>query len=210
MLAHFLYAFVTLFVIIDPVGNAAIFAGLMRGAPLALRRLCALRGVVVATLLIFAFALGGGALLRALGITLPAFRVAGGILLFLLATDMVFARESGIRRPTASEEQEAELRRDISVFPLAFPLLAGPGALTSIVLLMERAGSSLGALGTIGALIAVMVITLALLIAAAQVVRLVGVTGATVMSRVLGIILAALAAQLVLDGLVQGWPSFRG
>ncbi len=209
MLAHLLYAFVTLFVIVDPVGSAAIFSGLMRGAPIRLRRLYAVRGVIVATVLILAFALGGSALLHALGITLPAFRVAGGILLFLLATEMVFARESGIRRPTASEEQETEQRRDISVFPLAFPLLAGPGALTSIVLLMERAASPLAALGVIGALIAVMAITLALLMAAAQVSRFVGVTGATVMSRVLGIILAALAAQFVLDGLAQGWPALR-
>lgn len=210
MPAHLFYAFVTLFVIIDPVGSAAIFAGLVRGAPLRIRRLCAVRGVIIATILILAFALGGGALLRALGITLPAFRVAGGILLFLLATEMVFARELGIRRPTASEEQEAEQRHDVPVFPLAFPLLAGPGALTSIVLLMERAGSPLAALGVIGALIAVMAITLALLLAAAQVVRLVGVTGATVMSRVLGIVLAALAAQFVLDGLAQSWPALRG
>jgi multiple antibiotic resistance protein len=210
MLDHLLYAFVTLFVIIDPVGCAAIFAGLMRGAPIRLRRLWAVRGVLVATILILSFALGGSALLHALGITLPAFRVAGGILLFLLATEMVFARESGIRRPTASEEQEAEQRRDVSVFPLGFPLLAGPGALTSIVLLMDRAGSTLGALAVIGALIAVMAIALVLLLAAAQVVRLIGVTGATVMSRVLGIILAALAAQLVLDGLAQGWAGARG
>jgi multiple antibiotic resistance protein len=209
MLSHLLYAFVTLFVIIDPVGSAAIFAGLVRGAPIRFRRLCAIRGVLIATLLILAFALGGGALLRALGITLPAFRVGGGLLLFLLATEMVFARESGIRRPTRSEEQEAEQRQDVSVFPLAFPLLAGPGALTSIVLLMERAGSPLAAFGVIGALVTVMAITLVLLLAAAHVVRLVGVTGSTVMSRVLGIILAALAAQLVLDGLAQGWPALR-
>ena len=209
MLAHLLYSFVTLFVIIDPVGNAVIFAGLMRGAPEQLRRLCALRGVFIATVLILAFALGGGALLRALGITLPAFRIAGGILLFLLATEMVFARESGIRRPTALEEEETEQRHDISVFPLAFPLLAGPGALTSIVLLVERAGAPLAELGVIAALVAVMAITLALLLVAPQVMRLAGVTGANVVSRVLGIILAALAAQLVLDGLAAVWPALR-
>ncbi|MGO8919182.1 MAG: MarC family protein [Stellaceae bacterium] len=209
MLAHLLYSFVTLFVIIDPVGSAAIFAGLMRGAPGRLRRLCALRGVLIATLLILAFALGGSALLRALGITLPAFRIAGGILLFLLATEMVFARESGIRRPTAPEEEEAGQRHDISVFPLAFPLLAGPGALTSIVLLMDRAEAPLAALGVIAALVTVMAITLALLLVAPQVMRLAGVTGANVVSRVLGIILAALAAQLVLDGLAEVWPALR-
>jgi multiple antibiotic resistance protein len=209
MLAHLLYSFVTLFVIIDPVGNAVIFAGLMRGAPERLRRLCALRGVLIAAILILAFALGGGALLRALGITLPAFRIAGGILLFLLATEMVFARESGIRRPTALEEEETEQRHDISVFPLAFPLLAGPGALTSIVLLVERAGAPLAELGVIAALVAVMAVTLALLLVAPQVMRLAGVTGANVVSRVLGIILAALAAQLVLDGLAAVWPALR-
>lgn len=206
MLELFLYGFVTLFVIIDPVGSAAIFAGLMRGQPDAARRRCAMRGVIIATLLILAFALGGAWLLRALGISLPAFRIAGGILLFLLATEMVFARQSGIRGPTVSEEEEAEHRDDISVFPLAFPLLAGPGALTSIVLLIGRATSPLAAAAVIAALIAVMAITLALLLWAPRLMRLIGVTGANVVSRVLGIILAALAAQLVLDGIAQGLP----
>jgi multiple antibiotic resistance protein len=203
MLQHFLYGLVTLFVIIDPVGNAAVFVGLMRGAPPRLRRFCALRGVVIATLLMLVFALGGNRLLTALGITLPAFRIAGGILLFLLATEMVFARESGIRRPTAPEEKETERRTDISVFPLAFPLLAGPGALTSIVLLMERADSPLAVAGVIAAFALMMVLTLAVLMGAGQVVRLLGVTGVNVVSRALGVILAALATQLVLDGLTE-------
>jgi multiple antibiotic resistance protein len=207
MPTHILYSFVTLFVIIDPVGSAAIFAGLARGVPAQLRRAVAIRGVLIATALILAFALGGDWLLRALGITLPAFRIAGGILLFLLATEMVFARQSGIRRPTAPEEEEAGQRHDVSVFPLAFPLLAGPGALTSIVLLMERAAAPLAALGVIAALAAVMAITLALLLAAPRVMRLIGVTGANVVSRVLGVILAALAAQFVLDGLIEGLAS---
>jgi multiple antibiotic resistance protein len=209
MLTHILYSFVALFVIIDPVGCAALFAGLMRGAPQRLRRLYAIRGVLIATALILAFALGGEALLAAMGISLPAFRIAGGILLFLLATEMVFARQSGIRGPTVSEEEEAEHRADISVFPLAFPLLAGPGALTSIVLLMSRAGSPLAAGGVIAALVAVMAITLLLLLAAPRVMRVIGVTGANVVSRVLGIILAALAAQLVLDGLLEGLAPVR-
>jgi multiple antibiotic resistance protein len=199
---HFLYSFVTLFVIIDPVGSAAVFVGLMQGMPRQLRSACALRGIIIATLLLLVFALVGDRLLTALGITIPAFRIAGGILLFLLATEMVFARESGIRRPTAPEEREIEHHRtDIAVFPLAFPLLAGPGALTSIVLLMGRAASPLAAAGVIAALALVMVLTLASLMAATQVVRLLGVTGVNVVSRVLGVILAALATQLVLDGL---------
>lgn len=206
MLTHILYSFVTLFVIIDPVGSAVIFAGLTRGMPDHMRRQAGLRGVLVASALILGFALGGAWLLAALGITLPAFRIAGGILLFLLATEMVFARQSGIRGPTALEEQEAEERNDVSIFPLAFPLLAGPGALTSIVLLMERA-APLAALGVVIALAAVMAITLALLLAAPRVMQLVGVTGANVVSRVLGVVLAALAAQFVLDGIVEGWAS---
>ena len=209
MLEQFLHGVVALFVIIDPVGSAAIFAALMRGAPEPFRRRMAWRGTLIAGLLILAFAFVGAPLLDALGITVPAFRVAGGVLLFLLAVDMVFARPSGIRYPTALEEEEAGHRADVSVFPWAFPLLAGPGALTSIVLLMARAQSPLEAAGVIVALIIVMAVTLVLLLSASQVVRLLGVTGTNVVGRVLGIILAALAAQYVLDGVAQALPLLR-
>src|SRR5216684_1212466 len=181
MLEQILHGGVALFVIVDPVGSAAIFAALMRGAPEPFRRRMAWRGTLV----------------------------AGILLLFLLAVDMVFARPSGIRYPTAREEEEAGHRTDISVFPLAFPLLAGPGALTSIVLLMARAPSPLEAAGVILALLIVMAVTLALLLAASPMVRLLGVTGTNVVGRVLGIILAALAAQYVLDGVVQALPQLR-
>lgn len=204
MSGQILYSFVTLFVIIDPIGNAAIFAGLMRGTPEDYRRRMALRGTLIAGILMLAFAFAGEPLLRALGITLPAFRIAGGILLFLVATEMVFARRSGIRSPTAPEQEEAAHSADISVFPLAFPLLAGPGALTSIVLLMGRAASPLAASSVVVSLAAVMTLTFLLLLLASQVLRLLGVTGTNVVSRVLGIILAALAAQLVLDGIGDG------
>lgn len=210
MIEQILHDIVALLVIIDPVGSAAIFAALLRGAPEPFRRRVACRATLIAGILILAFAFIGAPLLAALGITLPAFRIAGGVLLFLLAVDMVFARPSGIRYPTAREEEEAEHRADISVFPLAFPLLAGPGALTSIVLLMSRAQSPLEAAAVILALIVVMAATLALLLSAAQVVRLLGVTGTNVIGRVLGIILAALAAQYVLDGIAQGLPLLPG
>jgi multiple antibiotic resistance protein len=209
MIEQLLHGVVALLVIIDPVGSAAIFAALMRGAPEPYRRHMAWRGTLIAGILILAFAFVGAPLLDALGITLPAFRVAGGVLLFLLAVDMVFARPSGIRYPTAREEEEAGHRADISVFPLAFPLLAGPGALTSIVLLMSRAHSPLEAAGVIVALVIVMAVTLALLLSASQVMRLLGVTGTNVVGRVLGIILAALAAQYILDGVAQGLPPLR-
>lgn len=198
------YSFVTLLVILDPIGCAVIFAGMMRGAPEEFRQRMAWQGTAVAGGILLAFAFGGQLLLAALGISLPAFRIAGGILLFLAATDMVFARPSGIRGPTAPEQKEAERSRDISVFPLAFPLLAGPGALTSIVLLMGRATSPLARAEVIVALAVVMALALAALLCAGKVMRLLGVTGANVISRILGIILAALAAQFVLDGIAQG------
>ncbi len=200
MLRHFALSFVTLFVIVDPVGVAVIFAGLMRGASGELRRRTAVTATCIAAILLFAFALGGETFLDALGISLPAFRIAGGILLFLLATDMVFARPSGIRAPTGPEQAEAAHSADVSVFPLAFPLLAGPGAFTSVVLLTGRAASLGEFVAVIGALALVMAMSLAALVGASSVARFLGVTGANVIGRVLGIILAALAAQLVLDG----------
>lgn len=203
MSIQIVYAFVTLLVIVDPVSTAAIFAGMMRGVPDEFARRMAWRATVIAGVLILAFAFLGEALLEALGITLPAFRVAGGLLLFLLANDMVFARPSGIRNPTLPEQEEAARSTNVSVFPLAFPLLAGPGALTSIVLLMGRARSAVETAGVIAALVAVLALTLLALLFAAWVMRRLGVTGANVISRVLGIVLAALAAQFVLDGIAE-------
>lgn len=197
-----LYNFTAFFVIIDPVGTAAIFAVMTRAATAGQRRRMALRATFLAGAILFAFALLGGWLLEALGVGLPAFRVAGGILLFLLASDMVFARQSGLRSMTTSENQETAERDDLTVFPLAFPLIAGPGAMTSVVLLIgEAAGDPLRIAGVLAVLAAVLAILLSLLLAATQVRRLLGITGSNVVSRVLGIILAALAAQFVIDGL---------
>lgn len=201
MLTELLYNFIALFVIIDPVGTAAIFAALTRDETEAARRRIARRGVVIAGIVMIAFAILGEVLLRALGITLPAFRIAGGILLFLVATEMVFARQSGIRATTAEEAAETARREDVSVFPLAIPFLAGPGSLTFIVLLMGRAPSLETKFLVVLTLVLVMALTLVLLLASSRVVRLLGVTGRNVVSRVLGIVLAALAVQLVLDGL---------
>jgi multiple antibiotic resistance protein len=200
---NFAYSLVTLLVIIDPLGTAVIFAGMLRGATDEFRRRMAIQATVIAGSILLAFAVLGAAFLEALGVSLPAFRVAGGLLLFLLATDMVFARASGIRSPTPPEQQEALRSGDVSVFPLAFPLLAGPGALTSIVLLTGRAESALAWGAVILALAIVIALTLAALLLAARVMRALGVTGANVISRVLGIVLAALATQLVLDGVAE-------
>ncbi len=204
-------AFVTFFVILDPPGTAVIFAAMTRTLAPAHRLGMARRAVVLASVMLLAFALAGRPLLAALGIGLPAFRVAGGILLFWLAADMVFARRSGLRSTTPVEDKEAAIRDDITVFPLAFPLIAGPGAMTSVVLMMGRAGGDPVAAATVLAVLAlVMALLLLSLRAAGPILRLLGLTGAHVVSRGLGVILAALAAQFVLDGLLQALPGLAG
>jgi multiple antibiotic resistance protein len=206
MLNQLFDTFLLLFVVVDPVGLAAIFAALTHGEPAEHRRRMALRGTGIAAFVLLVFALGGDRLLDALNITLPAFRIAGGVLLFLLAIDMVFARHSGLRAPTEREQAEAERRRDISVFPLAIPLIAGPGAITTVLL---TAGSGGGSLFTTVILLAVLgvvlMLTLLALLAAPRIVRLIGETGANVVGRVFGIVLAALAVQFILDGLQAGF-----
>ncbi len=199
-------AFVTLFVVVDPVGVAVATGGLTHGLSAELRHSIAWRGVAIAAAILIVFAFGGEWLLRALGITLPALRVAGGVLLFLLSIDMAFARPSGIRNPTGPEQAEANQRNDIAVFPLAFPLLAGPGALTTVVLLMARANDAVGNAIVIAALVAVLALAMLTLYFTNRVTGVLGVTGANVVGRVSGVILAALAAQFVLDGLHQGLP----
>ena len=164
----------------------------------------AIKGVLIAAIILFVFAFVGEFLLRALGIGFPAFRIAGGILLLLLAIDMAFARPSGIRSTTAPEQEEASHKEDISVFPLAIPLIAGPGALTSLLLLMGKAqGDILAQTVVLGVLALVLLANLAVLLAAAKVSKLMGVTGVNVINRVLGILLAALACQFVIDGILQ-------
>jgi len=199
------YDFVTLFVTVDPLGTAMMFLALTPHVTVAHRRNMALRGTIVATAIILAFALAGQLLLDMMGISLAAFRIAGGLLLFLVATDMVFALHSGIRGTTIPEQEEAAHSRDISVFPLAIPLLAGPGALAAIMLLMGRATTWAAEGRVLAALVAVMTLALIALLAAAVVARFLGITGANVVTRVLGVVLAALATQFVIDGLRESF-----
>lgn len=197
-----LNTFLVLFVVIDPIGLAPIFAALTHGESAEARRRMALRGVGIASLVLVAFTLAGDRLLDALNIGLPAFRIAGGALLFLLAIEMVFARHSGVRAPTEREQAEAERRRDISVFPLAVPLIAGPGAITTVLLTAGQGQGSWFITGVLLAVLAaVLVLTLAALLLSTRIVRLIGETGANVVGRVFGIVLAALAVQFMLDGL---------
>ena len=202
MLETFLYALVALLVIFDPPGTAAIFIAITPRDTDTDRREQAVKAVAISFVVLAGFALGGEWLMRAMGVTLPAFQVAGGILLFLLATDMVMVRDSGLRRTTQRETAEAEAQEsDITVFPLAIPLIAGPGAMTTMVLLRGRAGDEPGQLAAVGAALAMaLLVTLASLLAAKHLVKLLGETGTNVIGRVLGVVVAALAAQIALDG----------
>jgi multiple antibiotic resistance protein len=202
MIEQAVAAFVMLFVVVDPIGVAPIFAALTAQDAPAERRRQANHGVLLAAAVLLVFALGGEFVLALLGISLPAFRIAGGLLLLLLAIDMVMARQSGLRATTPDEEAEGARKSDIAVFPLAIPLIAGPGALTSVMLLMGSASGDLIAQVTvIAVLLVVLAISWVCLLLALKLVRHLGVTGINVITRVLGLLVAALAMQFMIDGL---------
>jgi multiple antibiotic resistance protein len=197
--------FVMLIVVIDPVGLVPIFAAITHGESAATRRRMALRGMSIATIILITFVFVGDGVLSALGVSVPAFQIAGGVLLFLLAVDMVLARHSGLRSPTEREQQEALQKKDVSVFPLAFPLIAGPGALTTVLLMVGNRGDNPMVLAAeLAVLGLVLALTLVALLFANPILRVLGETGANVVSRLLGVILAALAVQYILDGLQAG------
>jgi multiple antibiotic resistance protein len=201
MLELFISAFITLFVVIDPLGVMPMFAALTQGAERSYRRRMAFKGTLISFVILAFFAITGDSLLNLLHISLPAFRIAGGILLFFVAIDMVLVRSSGLSSTTVRETQEAEHRQDISVFPLAIPLIAGPGAITSMILLTGGENRLSSVLVVLLVMALVLALNWLLLLLSARLVKLIGVTGAGVISRVLGILLAALAVQFVLDGL---------
>ena len=197
-------AFVTLLVVIDPLGLAPLFVGLTQGRSEAYKRKAAIRGIILAAIILFLFTFVGQGLLNALGIGFPAFSIAGGALLFLLSLDMIFASPSGMRQASLREDEETQEGEDISVFPLAIPLIAGPGSLTTV--LLYTAGSNVLTIAAFfGVLLVVLSLTLASLLLASRIMNLLGETGANVFSRVLGVLLAALAVQFVLDGIRQSF-----
>lgn len=202
----FLISLVALLVILDPIGTAAVFISITPRDSEARRRAQAIRATIISVVVLASFALIGEVLLRAMDITVPAFQIAGGLLLFVLSFDMVMQRPSGLRA-TESERSAAEASDDdVSVFPLAIPLIAGPGAMTSVVLLRGRAGGDYAELVAVMAALGVaLVIMLVCLVAASTMTRVVGKTGTHVIGRVLGVVLAALSAQLVIDGVKQGF-----
>jgi|SRR5581483_184039 len=193
-------AFVTLFVTIGPIETAAIFAAVTGGVHNANRTSLAVRAVSIAGVLLLLFALAGNLFLDLLHVSLPAFQVAGGILLFLQALTLTFSK-SGLSSISEGEQREAQRPGDIAVFPLAFPVVASPGSLAAVVLLMGRSPNWVGDLATVLILALCLVLTLTAMMTADRLAALLGETGTDVVGRVSGVLLAALAVQYVFDGL---------
>lgn len=197
--AFLITAFATLFVVIDPPGLVPLFIALTRGMSPERRRAMALRACAIAAFLLTMFGLAGESILGFVGISMPAFRIAGGILLFLTALDMLFERRTQRR-----EGQQADPDHDPSVFPLATPLIAGPGAIASMILLIGEGGGDWTATISVMALMwAMMLVTFLFLLASPPLERLLGRTGTIVITRLLGMLLAALSVQFVIDGITQ-------
>jgi len=200
-------ALVTLFVVVDPIGLAPTFLAVTEGLPRRAKWSVALRASIIAGAILIGFALLGDWLFRTLGISLPAFRIAGGLLLFAIAFEMVFGIRMR-RESQAAEEAVEEHVRNVAAFPLAIPLLAGPGAITAVVLLAGRAAGNLLLTGLVlGVVVVVALSCFVAFILAGRISRLLGMTGNIVLSRLLGVLLAALAVQYVVDGIRAVWPA---
>jgi multiple antibiotic resistance protein len=196
----FLSAFVTLFVVIDPPGCAPIYAGLTSGATRRQATSMAVRACAIAAIILIIFALFGEQLLGALHIELNSFRLAGGIMLFVIAMDMVFEKRTQRREARAEAVKLTPEVEDVSVFPMAMPMIAGPGSIATIMLLMAKAEGTEATLVILGAMLAVVLLTLLALIAAGPLMKLLGSKVEAVITRLLGVLLAALAVQYVIDG----------
>lgn len=202
-------SFVTLFVVIDPLGVAPAFATLTQEAGFGRRWRTALAGTLIAALILTAFAIGGAALLGAVGIGMPAFRTAGGILLFIMGLEMIFERRTPRRsrsaeQSAAEQHGEGEAEDSIAVFPLAIPLLAGPGAIASVVLLMTSAAGWQAQGAVFVALALVLLITFPLLVFASQLLAWAGRSASILITRLMGVLLTALSVQFVFDGVREG------
>lgn len=199
--AFLVTSFVTLFVIVDPIGLTPIFLALTQGMTPAERRGVAIRGTVSAIGILALFTLFGEAVLSFVGISMPAFRITGGVLLFLTALDMLFERRTK-RRENQGEEASAEmLADDPSIFPISIPLIAGPGAIATVILLAGQKPGVEGFFWVMGIVVAVLGIVFMMFLLSSALERMLGKTGITVVTRLLGMLLAALAIQFILDGL---------
>jgi multiple antibiotic resistance protein len=194
-------ALVTMLVTLDPPGLAPIFLSLTRGMSAPERRQVAIRASIIAFGIIAFFGVAGDVVLKALGVSLPAFRIAGGLLLFWIAFEMVFERRTERKAQTAEIAITQDHIRNVAAFPLAIPLMAGPGALTATILLAGRAGGDPLLLATLAVICGLVILScLAVFLTASSIAKLLGVTGNVVLTRLLGVILAALAVQFVIDG----------
>jgi multiple antibiotic resistance protein len=197
-----LTSFVALFIIIDPIGLTPVFIAITQGMDDTLRRKVALRSVLVSAFVISLFIVGGETVLGFIGISMPAFRIAGGILLFLTALDMLFQRRSKRRE----NQTEQELVDDPSVFPLAIPLIIGPGAIATVILIAGAKPGLVGVAST-GFITALVLVTVFVFFSAAgRIEKLLGKTGIDVLTRLLGMLLAALSVQFVIEGLIEFFP----
>jgi len=202
MIEFAINTFIVLFVVIDPVGLAPIFGALTHGTNKTYRRRMAIQGILVSAVILVVFTFAGKMLLNSLGISIEAFRFTGGFLLFLISIDMVFARQSGLRSTTKSEQDEAQTLQDISVVPLAIPLVAGPGSMTTLILMYGEIGDEPVKITILLAtLLFTLLLTFFALIFSAKIMKLIGEIGANVVSRLLGVLLAALAVQFMFDGI---------
>ncbi|MGI9306434.1 MAG: MarC family protein [Gammaproteobacteria bacterium] len=200
----FIVALATFFATVGPFDVAAVYAALGARLSAAEKRRMAARGVLLAGAILFVFAFAGESLLRALGISLPAFRAAGGVLLLLIGIDMVFARESGGASTTKEENMDAATRGDISVFPLALPLIAGPGTMGAVLLLTTGAEGEWAAQAEVlFALFLILLLTWSSMLVANRLQKLLGITGMHVIGRVFGVLLTALAMQFIFDGIAE-------
>ena len=207
MLELFGSALVTFLVIIDPPGCAPIFASLTRGADSTHRRVMAVRSALIAWAILMFFALLGRPMLQAMHISLASFRIAGGIMLFMIALDMVFERRTQRREQRAHSIEGTPEAEDISVFPMAIPMIAGPGSIASAMLWVSRADDTAQVVVVLAAITVVMLVTLACLLASGVLMRIIGEKVEAMITRILGVILAALAAQFVVDGIRQSFPA---
>ena len=206
MIELFGSALVTFLVIIDPPGCAPIFASLTRDGNAAHRRAMAVRAALIAWAILMFFALLGRPMLEALGISLASYRIAGGVLLFMLALDRVFERRTQRRENRANSIEGTPEAEDISVFPMAIPMIAGPGSIASAMLWVSRADGPSEVAIVLAAITVVILLTLVSLLAAGAIMRLIGEKLEAMITRILGVILAALAAQFIVDGIKQSFP----
>lgn len=197
----YLSTLVTFFVVIDPPGCAPIYAGLTKGATPVHARAMAVRAVFVAACILLVFAAAGEALLRTLGISMASFRIAGGIMLFLIALEMVFEKRTERREDRAAKVAATPEVEDVSIFPMAMPMIAGPGSIASVMLTMSRNHGLERVATVVAALLTIMAVMLVALLAARPLMRTLGSRIEAVITRILGVLLAALAVQYVIDGI---------